>query len=226
MKPVSQRCASIYQAKDHAVIGVSPFNSYFSEARLTELFKWANTHFDAFHVFVPDEATRYTLEAAGYSQARARKKARRQANYLLNKIGRALSSAAPHMDLSGVLTNGVLAKNQRYTKLLSCIEDRFSHNPDFRRQCLECTRWVLENQVAEVDHIDDGALLHAVRYFLEEMPLFINSSSIVGAQSSVFCYHQCPEVLRGLYRDRSDDLIDQQQGFLVVDQVALAAQAA
>lgn len=64
MKPVSKRCASLYEARDHAVIGISPINSNFSEERLTALFKWANESFAAFHTFVPDKATRYTLWAA------------------------------------------------------------------------------------------------------------------------------------------------------------------
>lgn len=222
MKPISNICASLYEVRDHAMIGVSPFNSYFSEARLTDLFSWAKQHFNSFHVFVPDEATRYTLEAAGYSQARAKKKARRQANYLLNKIKRALLKTSPKLDLSFVLTNGVLRNNGRYNALLAKVEQRFATDRVFRQQCLECTRWVLENQVEEIDTIDEAALLHAVQYFLEEMPLFMDSASIVSAHTSVFCYHQCPAVLQGLYEDRSDGLIDEQQGFLIVKKPMLA----
>jgi len=226
MKPISNVCASLYEVRDHAMIGVSPFNSYFSEDRLAELFSWANEHFNSFHVFVPDEATRYTLEAAGYSQARARKKARRQANYLLNKIERALSKTSPKLDLSFVLTNGVLRKNTRYNVLLARVEQRIATNMMFRQQCLECTRWVLENQVEEIDTIDEAALLHAVRYFLEEMQLFMDSASIVQARTSVFCYHQCPAILQGLYEDRSDGLMDEQQGFLIVNKPMLATKVA
>lgn len=222
MKPISNICASLYEARDHAMIGVSPFNSYFSEDRLAALFSWANQHFNSFHVFVPDEATRYTLEAAGYSQARAKKKARRQANYLLNKIERALSKTSPKLDLSFVLTNGVLRKNNRYNVLLARVEQRFATNIVFRKQCLECARWVLENQVEEIDTIGEAALLHAVRYLLEEMPLFMDGASIVGAQASVFCYHQCPAILQGLFEDRSDGLMDKQQGFLIVTTPLLA----
>lgn len=226
MKPISNICASLYEARDHAMIGVSPFNSYFSEGRLADLFSWANQHFNSFHVFVPDEATRYTLEAAGYSRARARKKARRQANYLLNKIERALSKTSPRLDQSFVLTNGVLRKNNRYNVLLARVEQRFATDEVFRQQCLECTRWVLENQVEAIDTIDEAALLHAVRYFLEELPLFMDSASIVQTRTSVFCYHQCPAILQGLYEDRSDGLMDEQQGFLVVNRPMLATKVA
>lgn len=226
MKPVSQRCASIYGAKDHAVIGVSPFNSHFSEERLTSLFTWAHQTFRAFHVFVPDEATRYTLEAAGYSEGKARRKARRQANYLLNKMERALKATSPGLGLSLVLTNGILERNKRYKALLARVELKFAVNTEFRRQCLDYTRWVLENQVEDPDQLDEAALMHGVRYFLEEMPLFMDSASIVGVRSSVFCYHQCPSALQGLYEDRSNGLIGDSQGFLVVDRPNRKTQAA
>lgn len=226
MKPVSRICASIYEAKSHAMIGVSPFNSYFSEERLTALFTWANSNFDAFHIFVPDKATKYTLEAAGYSEVKARRKARRQANYLLNKIERALLKADPALDMSLVLTNSVLSLNDSYKGLLDFVEARFAGDRDFKRQCLECTRWVLENQVEAVEQVDEAALMHAVRYFLEEMPLFMNSASIVGTYSSLFCYHQCPTILRSLYEDRSDGIMSDSQGFLITDEIALAAKAA
>lgn len=122
VKPVSRTCASIYEAKDHAVIGVSPFNSYFSEERLTKLFTWAHRTFRAFHIFVPDEATRYTLEAVGYSEGRARRKARRQTSCLLNKVDRALRATSPDLGMSLVLTNSALKSNRRYKTLLPHVE--------------------------------------------------------------------------------------------------------
>lgn len=226
MQPISNRCAAIYAKRQHAIIGASPFNSYFSEQRLTDLFTWADATFKAFHIFVPDDVARYTLEAAGYDASRAKKKARRQCRYLLNKIQRAIANTSSHLDMSLVLTGNVLSLNSRYQTLLARVEQKFASDIDFRRQCLECSRWVLENQVNDIESIDDTALTHAVKYLLAEMPLFMDSASIVEATSSVFCYHQCPAILQALYRDKSDGLIDEQQGFLIVDEIALAAQAA
>lgn len=226
MEPVSKSCADIYAKRQHAIIGVSPFNSYFSEERLTDLFTWANATFDTFHIFVPDDATRYTLEAVGYDAGRAKKKARRQCRYLLNKIERAIANTSSHLDMTLVLTGGVLNVNSRYQTLQARVEQKFASDADFRRQCLECSRWVLENQVDDIESIDDTALTHAVKYLMAEMPLFMDSASIVGANSSVFCYHQCPAILQALYRDKSDSLIDKHQGFLIVDEIALAAVAA
>lgn len=218
MKPVSNLCGSVYEARHHAVIGVSPFNSHFSEERLRALFAWAQRNFDDFHVFVPDEVTRYTLEAAGYTEQTARKKARRQARTLLNRIGRALASSCGATDMSRVLTNAVLDDNSAYRSLRDDVESRFNQDADFRRQCLECSRWVLESQIKDTEKIDERALLHAVKYFLSEMPLFMDSAAIAGRTSSVFCYHQCPTILQKLYCDRSHGLIAERQGFLMLNE--------
>ena len=221
MKPVSDRCATIYSERKHAMIGVSPFNSFFSEEYLTRIFKWASETFEDFHVFVPDEATRYTLEAVGYTEAKARRKARRQANYLLNKIVRALAVAVPSKDIGCVLTNSILNKNIQYTKLLALVEKRFSEDISFRNDCLQGSRWVLQSQVNNMDALDEAAQMVAVKYFLEEMPLFMNAAEIVGTSASVFCYHQCPAILQQLYKDRDDGLISPEQGFLVIEDASL-----
>ena len=39
--PVTLRCSELFDSRTHAVIGISPFNSYFSEIRISELARWA-----------------------------------------------------------------------------------------------------------------------------------------------------------------------------------------
>jgi len=34
--PVTLRCSELFDSRTHAVIGISPFNSYFSEMRISE----------------------------------------------------------------------------------------------------------------------------------------------------------------------------------------------
>lgn len=85
------RCKQILTRRAHACFGVSPFNSYFTTERVTELAKWGLSEFDAVHFFVPDAPAAYTLEALGYPPERAAHKARRQGQYVRNKIRRALA---------------------------------------------------------------------------------------------------------------------------------------
>lgn len=55
-----------------------------------------------------------------------------------------------------------------------------------------------------------------MRYFLAELPLFLDTPSIVGTETSVFCYHQPPEVLRRLYAGGLGRRPSAGQGFAVV----------
>lgn len=75
-EPVTRACAEILHAREHAVIGVSPFNSYFSEGNIASLIAWAKANFRAFHIYLPDGPSQFTLEALGYRESNARKKAK------------------------------------------------------------------------------------------------------------------------------------------------------
>lgn len=54
-----------------------------------------------------------------------------------------------------------------------------------------------------------------MRYFLAELPLFVDTPAIVGAEVSVFCHHRPPEVLRRLYGRELACQPAQGQGFVV-----------
>src|SRR4051812_12490620 len=90
--PVTENCSKNLTLKKHVCFGISPFNSYFSENQIQRLAEWGKIEFEAMHFFVPDVPSVYTLEALGYSQERASWKARRQCQYLFNKIHKALKN--------------------------------------------------------------------------------------------------------------------------------------
>ena len=73
-----------------ALIGISPFNSYFSAEKILEIFEWVNRQYTEFAVFVPDQISKYTYEALGYKESRTHQKTRKQDNYTINKINNAL----------------------------------------------------------------------------------------------------------------------------------------
>ena len=73
-KCVSQNCETIYSVRHHATLGISPFNSYFSEQNILLLVEWVSKNFNNFNIFVPDTLPIHTFIALGYEQARAIKK--------------------------------------------------------------------------------------------------------------------------------------------------------
>lgn len=219
--PLTERCASIYDGCRHAVFGVSPFNGHFTEPRLRNLFRWGCQRFDRIHVFVPDEPAAFTLEALGYAPARARHKARRQANYLHNKIHRALEAVGSPIGNGRfeLLNWERLQQNLRYRDALERCRRMFADEPEFREACLDSARWALHGRAGRED-VSEPALHRAVEYFLVEVPLFANSPEILDEPASVFCYHQSIPFLDNLYRERLAWIPDRNQGFVVLEPAA------
>ncbi|WP_434446703.1 tRNA-dependent cyclodipeptide synthase [Lentzea sp. E54] len=197
--PLTEHCADPLRSGRHVCIGVSPFNSYFSVERITALARWAMAEFESFHFFIPDRAAAFTLEALGYEPSRARLKARRQGQYVINKVTRALWDIGVRCPEQHLLVGANLAENQFYQRLLSNAYDLFDRDEDFAAHCLEATRWVLDRKLPAGETPSPDQLRSAVRYFLAELPMFVDTPAITGMDSSVFAYHQRVRFLELLY---------------------------
>ncbi|WP_228717256.1 tRNA-dependent cyclodipeptide synthase [Allosaccharopolyspora coralli] len=216
VRPLTSSCQSNFAQRDHACIGISPFNSYFSSARIAAIARWALSEFGVVHFFVPDVPAAHTLEALGYPPERARHKARRQGRYVYNKICRALADVGVVDPERLILNWSVLRGNGRYLQLLGQAHALFDEDPEFRETCITASTWVLDGRLPHGTEPTDQQLRVAVRYLLAELPLFIDTAGIVGHESSVFCYHQGPAFLERLYRQQLPWKAADNQGFLVV----------
>lgn len=209
--PLTESCFRAFEKKEHICFGISPFNSLFSQGYLEALVRFAQEHFKSFHFFLPDEPTIYTLEALGYEPDKARKKMKKQINWLRNKIEKAF-------EVRGVKTSdhlldwSALEKNKRFTDELDQVYQLFDSNEEFRNLCLESSRWVLQNKMEE-DRIDEACLLSAVKYFLSEIPLFSATNKIAGYENSLFCYHQSIDFHQKLYSSELDYRPEPGQGY-------------
>ncbi|MFB8128703.1 tRNA-dependent cyclodipeptide synthase [Streptomyces mirabilis] len=214
--PLSSRCADVVERAEHACFGISPFNGYFSTARIRELAAWGLARFERVDFFVPDMPSAFTLEALGYSPERAAWKARRQGQYTRNKAVTALRSLGVADASARVLGWAELESNAAFVRLHEDGLRRYDEDPGFRDVCREATGWVLAGKLAEGQAPEAEQVERAVRYFLAELPLFLDTPSIVGAGVSVFCYHRPPEVLRRLYAGELGWRPAAGQGFAVV----------
>jgi cyclo(L-tyrosyl-L-tyrosyl) synthase len=213
--PLTANCARLLSIASHVCFGVSPFNSYFSTARLISLARWGRRHFARMHFFVPDTAAAYTLEAMGYTPDRATWKARRQGQYLRNKICRALTEVGVDDPSPYLLTCDVLDGNTAYRDLHARVNEVWEGDDAFQTACLNASDWVLSGRCVGGRTTPD--LLCAVRYFLAELPLFLNTPSIVDTDSSVFCYHMDVPFLRRLFDGELACRPDVRQGFIILD---------
>lgn len=217
VRPLSTRCRQPLASRANVCFGISPFNSYFSTERIARLAEWGLREFASIHFFVPDVPAAYTLEALGYSSDRATHKARRQGQYLRNKILRALASLGLDHPDRILLGWAELEGNQRYRQLLAEAGTLFESDPDFRAGCLDASRWVLDKRLPPGSSPTSDQLHSAARYFLAELPLFADTAGIVGAASSVFCYHQCIPFLHRFYGGELAWRPAVGQGFAVVN---------
>lgn len=179
---------------------------------------WGRSNFEAMHFFVPDVPGVYTLEAQGYPRGEAEWKARRQSQYLKNKIRKALLSC----DYSAIQASEMtldwerLAATANYVSLHQKATELFENDASFQAECLEASRWVMTQKVSDTGTLTEDTLRIAVKYFLAEVPLFADTASIVGASSSVFCYHQRVNFLERFYDRKLTFLPSETQGFVIL----------
>jgi cyclo(L-tyrosyl-L-tyrosyl) synthase len=212
---ISSLSKEIYSKKEHVLLGISPFNSYFSEEVISHWVRWAEHNFSSFNIFVPDTLPIYTFLALGYNEAKSINKAKRQALYLKNKIFRTLANANfNEFEASKLLIDmNFLQKNEFYNSLKERCYKLYRENIEFQNECNKSTGWVLSGQISK--DLNKGNQNIAVRYLLDEMPLFINTPLILKVPSSLFSYHQIPEFINYLYTDHcNNNFIDLNQGFM------------
>lgn len=216
-RPVTASCEAPFHRGEHVCFGISPFNSYFTESRIEGLARWGAKHFRSMHFFVPDAATVFTLEAVGYDAEKAAWKARRQCQYLHNKIMKAVEKVGyfPDEVSEMILNGGSLSQNPHYRNLSDEVHETFSSDGAFRSACLEATSWVLEGKLPPGAEIQEHQSLHAVRYLHAEIPLFLDSAGITGRASSVFAYHQCIPFIQHLLEGKYPVKRSEGQGFVV-----------
>ncbi len=215
---LTANCEKNFDRREHCCFGISPFNSYFSEERIRELARWGRREFKSMHFFVPDLPGVYTLQAQGYAPDKAEWKARRQAQYLKNKIRRALESLSiPHEEISEMILDWErLTANPNYNSLLKDVTELFETDHAFQEKCLEASKWVMNQKVSDTSELTGEVLRLAVKYFLCEMPLFADTAGIIEKSASVFCYHQRIGFLEEFYQGVLSYKPQPRQGFVVL----------
>jgi len=213
--PVSKNSNEIYALKQHGLLGVSPFNSYFTESNLLKLFDWALNMFEKITIFIPDKLSMFNLMALGYTEKEAAYKTLRQDRYLQNKVIRTLKKLGfnEHNARELIITFTQLSSNEDYIKIYRDCLIRFEKYTDFRNGCLTTSSWILEKNT-KIANLKEKNIKMAVQYFLREIPLFLDTPTILNVKSSLFIYHQIPKYLEYLYLNRG--MVSSRQGFLTI----------
>jgi cyclo(L-tyrosyl-L-tyrosyl) synthase len=110
-----------------------------------------------------------------------------------------------------------LLNNKKYMEFYDLYQKMYENNSDFREGCLATSLWVLAGKGVQIS--DDSAVKIAVKYFLAELPLYLNTPDILNISSSLFVYKDLPSnFLSSIYNGHSSfgSLLSLRQGCLAV----------
>lgn len=215
--PVSSRCEEILHKREHVLVGVSPLNSYYSEANILTLLKWAKDNFSSFHILTADTLFKKNFLALGYTELKSLQKTRSHWNLLKNKILRCLSSLGYSQEESLekiIAMNGKLPNSPAYSDIKDRFLEKFNTDKSFKELCLESSKEVLKSYSKNVD---SASLEIAANYLLEEIPFYIDTPAMLNVPSSLMVYHRAIPFFTSLYKERKNNFISFNQGHLIAE---------
>jgi cyclo(L-tyrosyl-L-tyrosyl) synthase len=137
----------IFLSKEHALVGTSPFNSYYEENNLKKLFSWSLNYFKEVGVFIPDGISAYTLQAIGYPEDKAKRKGRLHDNNLKHKVIRIRALVANKLSEveaeNKIVFLSNLMCNQKYLKFHNAYKELYEKDENFKNGCLATSKLVL-----------------------------------------------------------------------------------
>jgi cyclo(L-tyrosyl-L-tyrosyl) synthase len=214
--PCSDRCRHIWQRGDHALIGVSPGNSYFTQERLTALLNWAGHFFAVVDVLYVDTHIDTMLIARGHSIEQAMKLAKSRIRDVRRRIRRALERLNPGTTCFRVHPLSDFFADRAYQSLSNRIHDALKSDKGIVSVCENMVRRFLTVRQGKDDSPTEN-LSAGLNYLLAELPFFVDSPSIFGFASSANCYHVSTPLVEYLVQPHNGALkAAQNQGFIVV----------
>ncbi|WP_255954830.1 tRNA-dependent cyclodipeptide synthase [Streptomyces odontomachi] len=215
VEPLTDNCRRILDQGEHVLIGVSPRNSYFTEARITELLRWSAKSFRLIDVVIPDFAEVETWLALGYPDTKAHRKTRSKAAHIRNRVIRAGDAAAVPASRLRVLLLSDLAARPDYQSALRRCEETVAQDAVLREMCLRPARHALrchlngsEPTPAQVDR--------AMRYIIAEMPLMLDVPGMLDVDHSTLIYHQRLEFIDWIFFGNTSLRMSERQAYVVV----------
>ncbi|MFC1418390.1 tRNA-dependent cyclodipeptide synthase [Streptacidiphilus cavernicola] len=218
VRPYTPHCRVIHAEGDHAVIGVSPGNSYFSAQRLTDLAHWGVRHFDRVDFVYTDLHVAEMYQAFGYSADDARRKAVKNLRGVRAKVTAAVEAvggggrlaAHPMSEFTG---------NPAYQRIHRHLRSLLDTDQEFLGACRALVDSFLSAKVLDGKAGTERQRAVCLEYVCAEAPLFLDTPAILEVPSSLNCYHQLLPMAELLYSRGSGLRASRNQGHAVVTPV-------
>ncbi|MFE9663243.1 tRNA-dependent cyclodipeptide synthase [Streptomyces sp. NPDC005955] len=217
--PLTRTCQRVLERGDHALIGVSTGNSYFSQERLGALLVWAEQHFSLVDVLYIDTHIDAMLVATGLPPAQARRRTKGMLKDVRRRIRRALemTSGAEHGRIR-VHPLSAYEGLPQYETVLRRIEPDLGVEGSLMGSAQAQVRDLLVSHVpGPTEPVPVAAQMQAgLAYLRAELPFLLDTPAILDVPSSVTCYHKLMPVAQEMFVGLGALSRNPRQGFLVV----------
>lgn len=216
VEPYTPHCQVIADEGAHAVIGISPGNSYFSHQRILDLAQWGLSNFEQVDLIYTDLHVGEMYEALGYTAEDARRKAVKNLRGVRAKV----TAAVADLDPSGARLRGrpmsALRDIPEYQRIHAELTGLLDTDPAFRETCNALVDIFLSSKVLEGKAPTPLQRQICIDYVCAEAPLFLDTPAIMGVPSSLNCYHSALPMADLLYARGAGVRASRNQGHAIV----------
>ncbi|WP_232832412.1 tRNA-dependent cyclodipeptide synthase [Photorhabdus sp. CRCIA-P01] len=220
----TSRCDQIIQRGDHALVGISPFNSRFSKDYVVDLIQWSNHYFRQVDILLPceREASRL-LVASGIDDAKAIKKTHREIRRHLRNLDYVISIATSKSKPIRVIQFSDFALNHDYQSLKTQIENAFNESESFKKICLDMSFQAIKGRLKGTGQyfgqIDLQLVYKALPYIFAEIPFYLDTPRLLGVKYSTLLYHRPWPIGKGLFNGSYPIQVGDKQSYGIVTQL-------
>ncbi|GGW87054.1 hypothetical protein GCM10010341_04310 [Streptomyces noursei] len=219
---LGDRSRMIRQRGEHALIGISAGNSYFSQKNTVMLLQWAGQRFERTDVVYVDTHIDEMLIADGRSAQEAERSVKRTLKDLRRRLRRSLESVGDHAERFRVRSLSELQETPEYRAVRERTDRAFEEDAEFATACEDMVRAVVMNRPGDGVGISAEHLRAGLNYVLAEAPLFADSPGVFSVPSSVLCYHIDTPITAFLSRRETGFRAAEGQAYVVVRPQELA----
>ncbi|MFC4913035.1 tRNA-dependent cyclodipeptide synthase [Actinomadura gamaensis] len=203
--PYTRNCARLYERAEHVLVGVSPGNGYFNKPRLSALLRWAGARFDQVDAVVPDVSLTHTYQALGQPPALAWKNANHKAGKTRRRVARAWDDIGVARAEQRIHLLSDFVDHPHYGRMRAHFDAVLDADPALREAFVEASRHVLRAYLKggepTGEQIDEGT-----NYLAAEMPLCLDTPTIMGVPSSVTVYHRWMPMIEAMFASPYTDV--------------------
>ncbi len=219
VRPYTSHCQVIRAEGDHAVIGISPGNSYFSGRRIIDLARWGTANFREVDLVYTDLYVAEMYETLGYTADDARRKAVKNLRGVRAKVTGAVEAVGPQGGRLRAHAMSDFQGNPAYQVLHRRLSALLDTDPEFRATCDALVDSFLSAKVLDGKAATARQREVCLQYVCAEAPLFLDSPAILEVPSSLNCYHQLLPMAELLYSRGSGLRASRNQGHAIVTPV-------